>query len=131
MTTIHSTTTMPAPWALYSWPTVFCQANPKRKPRFIHLGTRIVSSGEDGAPPAGQTIWSEHLESGEAALAWDWIEITEGVVAMANPMSVVTNLRLVGEHGQVLGPYDAAIYISQMLRELPWQDEVWRALHTA
>lgn len=126
-----TTMTMPAPWSLYSWPAVFCQANVNRKPSFVHLGTRIVCHGEGGLPPAGQTVWSEHLEDGEAGLAWDWVEITQGVVAMANPLGVVTNLRLVGHHGEVLTAHEAALHISRMVRELPWQDEVWRALHAA
>jgi hypothetical protein len=90
-----------------------------------------VCHGEGGQPPAGQTVWSEHTEDGEAGLAWDWVEITHGVVAMANPLGVVTNLRLVGQHGEVLTAHEAALYISRMVRELPWQDEVWRALRTA
>ena len=35
-------------------------------------------------------------------MAWDWIQIARGVVAMADPMAVVTNLRLVGSEGEVL-----------------------------
>ena len=73
----------------------------------------------------------EHLDDGEAGLAWDWVEISHGVVAMADPMGVVTNLRLVGEHGEVLTYHQAALHINRLVRQLPWQDEVWRALRTA
>ena len=123
--------TMPPPWSLFSWPAVFCQANVKRTSRFVHLGTRIVCSGEPGRPPAGQTVWGEHLADGEAGLAWDWIAVAHGVVAMADPMGVVTNLRLVGDHGEVLTAQEAALHISRLVRALPWQDEVWRALQAA
>lgn len=126
-----SAMTMPPPWSLYSWPAVFCQANPEGKPRFVHLGTRIVCNGHEGAPPAGQTVWAQHLDDGEAGLAWDWVEIGHGIVAMADPMGVVTNLRLVGDHGDVLTAHEAALYISRIVRTLPWQDEVWRALRAA
>jgi len=123
--------TSPPPWALYSWPAVFCQANAKRRRRFVHLGTRITTIGEFGQPPSGQTLWGDCSKQGEAGLAWDWVQIAQGVVAMADPMSVVTNLRLVGSHGEVLTAQESALYISRLVRQLPWQDEVWRVLQTA
>ena len=53
-----------------------------------------------GARTAGQTIWAGTAADGEAGVAWDWMQIARGVVAMADPMSVVTNLRLVGNAGR-------------------------------
>lgn len=50
---------------------------------------------------------------------------------MANPMCVVTNLRLVGERGEVLSVNEAALYYNRMVCALPWQDEVWRLLKAA
>ena len=115
-------TTMPPPWVLHSWPAVYCQASWERKPRFVHLGTRVVSYGRSGAPSAGQTMWGEHLDEGEAGLAWDWVEVAHGVVAMADPLGVVTNLRLIGAEGQVLTAHAAALHIGRMVHDLPWQD---------
>ncbi|HSI57015.1 MAG TPA: hypothetical protein VLA16_05640 [Ideonella sp.] len=97
----------------------------------MHLGTRITTIGEFGQPPSGQTLWGDCSKQGEAGLAWDWVQIAQGVVAMADPMSVVTNLRLVGSHGEVLTAQESALYISRLVRQLPWQDEVWRVLQTA
>lgn len=131
--TMHSTSAMtaPPPWALFSWPTVFCQANLPGQPRFIHLSTRIVYSGDETVPVTGQTLWAQHLDDGEAGLAWDWVEVAHGVVAMADPMGVATNLRLVGSAGQVLAAHEAAMTICRWVRQIPWQDEVWRALRAA
>ena len=126
-----SPTCMPPPWALYAWPAIFCQANVKRRARFVHLGTRVTTVGEPGTPCSGQTVWSEHLDEGEAGLAWDWIEIADGVVAMANPLCVVTNLRLVGEHGELLAARESALHLSRLVCQLPWQDEVCRAVQEA
>lgn len=132
--TMHSAsamTTTPPPWALYSWPTVFCQANLTGQLRFVHLSTRIVCSGDQAVPITGQTLWAQHLDEGDAGLAWDWVEIGHGVVAMADPMGVATNLRLVGRSGEVLAAHEAAITICRWVRQIPWQDEVWRALRAA
>ncbi len=50
---------------------------------------------------------------------------------MANPMCVVTNLRLVSERGDVLSVNESALYYNRLVSALPWQDEVWRLLKTA
>lgn len=80
---------------------------------------------------AGQTLWGGNLDDGDAGVAWDWVQITRGVVALADPMSVVTNLRLVGEEGEVLTSLQASLYLNALVHELPWQTEVERALRGA
>jgi hypothetical protein len=118
------------PWALYSWPPVFWQANLKRRPRFVHLFTRVTSSGAGAEPCSGSTIWG--LSKGaEAGLAWEWIEVADGVVAMVDPMSVITNLQLVTADGHFLPETTAALHFNQFVRRLPWQEEVQRLLRTA
>jgi hypothetical protein len=77
---------------------------------------------------AGQTVWTAHAAEGDAGMAWDWIEIARGVVAIADPLSVVTNVRLVNDEGEVLTALQAARFLNEMVRALPWQQEVERAL---
>ena len=76
----------------------------------------------------GQTLWAGYGSDGDVGMAWDWVQLTRGVVAMADPMAVVTNLRLVGGEGQVLDVYESARHINFIVHGLPWQDEVERAL---
>ena len=61
-------------------------------------------------------------------MAWDWVQIAHGVVAMADPMSLVTNLRLVSNQGEVLTSSESARYLNEFVRLLPWQREVQIAL---
>ena len=63
-------------------------------------------------------------------MAWDWISIPEGVVALADPMALVTNLWLLDGEGQVLSPLQAAPHLNVLVHTLPWQDEVRRALES-
>jgi hypothetical protein len=119
------------PLALYSWPPVFWQANLKRRPRFIHLSTRVTSTGDGCVPCSGSTVWGGFSKGGEAGLAWDWIEVAEGIVAMVDPMSLITNLQLVTADGRVLPSTAAALHFNQFVRRLPWQEEVRRLLRTA
>jgi hypothetical protein len=43
-------------------------------------------------------------------------------------MSVVTNLRLLGDSGEVLTSWEAARHLSRIVYGLPWQGEVQRAV---
>jgi hypothetical protein len=116
------------PWTLRAWPPLLWQAGEPPRRRFQHLGTSIAPGGDARAPTAGQTIWAAHDENGEAGMAWDWVQIAHGVVAMADPMSLVTNLRLVGDQGEVLTTHESARYLNEFVRLLPWQREVQVAL---
>jgi hypothetical protein len=98
--------------------------------RLRHLGTRVTFAGDRRSGVAGQTIWGGRSDDGEAGVAWDWVQIARGVVALADPMSVVTNLRLVGIEGEELTVLESALYLNELVHELPWQNEVARALAT-
>ena len=76
----------------------------------------------------GQTFWAWHTDDGDVGMAWDWVQLGRGVLAMADPMAVVTNLRLVGDEGTVLTPWEAAPHFNHIVHSLPWQHEVERLL---
>lgn len=116
------------PWSLRAWPTLLWQATEPAPVRFHHLGTVVTPRLDDQEPPAGQTMWAASGADGEAGMAWDWVQVCRGVVAMADPLAVVTNLRLVSGAGTVLSAHDAAVFINQLVHTLPWQREVQRAL---
>jgi hypothetical protein len=98
---------------------------------FVHLGTRVLSAGDDEHPCTGQTVWGSPVKDHAAGVAWDWIEVQQGVVAMADPMALVTNLQLIDSHGEVLPSRQAALHLNEIVHTLPWQSEVQRALHCA
>lgn len=116
------------PWSLRAWPALLWQLGSPASVHFYHLDTRITFPGSGSEPAAGQTLWSGRSDAGEAGMAWDWVQIAQGVVAIADPMSVVTNVRLVGDEGEVLTAHAAARFLNELVRTLPWQSEVRRAL---
>jgi hypothetical protein len=74
-------------------------------------------------------VWGELSGGGsDAGMAWDWIEVASGIVAMVDPMRVVTNMQLLSLDGRVLPASEAALHINQFVRRLPWQEEVRRLL---
>jgi hypothetical protein len=93
-----------------------------------HLGTRVTNPGDQVSRTAGQTIWAAPAAEGQAGMAWDWIQLSAGVVAMADPLSVVTNLRLVNPDGDVLSLLETLRHLNEVVHRLPWQDEVERVL---
>jgi hypothetical protein len=120
-----------APWTLRAWPPLLWQARQRADDRLRHLGTRVTFAGDRWVRSAGQTLWGGSLDDGDAGVAWDWVQITRGVVTLADPMSVVTNLRLVGAAGEVLTAHQAACDLHALVHALPWQGEVERALRGA
>lgn len=76
-------------------------------------------------------MWGEMSGDSDAGIAWDWIEIAQGVVAMVNPLCVTTNMQLLNREGNILPAAEAALHINQFVRRLPWQEEVRRLLQLA
>jgi hypothetical protein len=95
------------------------------------LTTRVTHFGSAGEAPCGQTVWAETVRGQRVGLVWDWSEVCDGVLALVDPLCMVTNLRLLNPHGEVLTAMEAALYLNRWVNELPWQDEVWKVLHRA
>ena len=127
---LMSTLNLPstAPWSLRAWPPLLWQAESPARAQFQHLSTRVEWADTAMGPPSGQTVWAMAADEGQAGMAWDWVQIASGVVAIADPMAVVTNLRLVGDQGEVLTAQQSALVLNKLVHRLPWQAEVQRAL---
>ena len=118
-------------WIVYSWPPILWQAVGTPPLNFGHLGTRVLTSRNDEGPCSGQTVWGSTSTAGAAGVAWDWVQLQRGVVAMADPMGLITNLHLVDERGDALPSLAATLHLNELVHALPWQNEVERALQQA
>jgi len=49
--------------------------------------------------------------------------VQEGVVAMADPLGVVTNLKLLDARGEALSAFQVAAHLNGLVHALPWQNE--------
>jgi hypothetical protein len=119
---------MNASWTIRAWPPLLWQAEGAAHLQFDHVDTQVFPAADADTPPHGQTVWRTASPDGEAGVAWDWVMVSRDVVAMADPMCVVTNLRLLGDHGEVLTSWEAARHLSRIVYGLPWQGEVQRAV---
>lgn len=131
MTDAANTTTntlLPA-WIVYAWAPVLWQANSGSHLELVHLGTRVLNIGDDGYPSRGQTLWGAESQDHSAGVAWDWIELPEGAVAMSDPFGLVTNLRIIDATGAELNQTHSVMELHQLVHKLPWQTEVLRLLN--
>jgi hypothetical protein len=122
------TTQKCAPWTLRAWPPLLWQVSGMVPLHLAHLGTQVTRPGQAGCPIVGQTMWACRRDDLQAGMAWDWIQLPHGIVAMADPMSVVTNLTLVSPEGELLSELESARHLNGIVHCLPWQDEVERAM---
>jgi hypothetical protein len=119
------------PWILRAWPPLLWQVGRLAPPGLHHLSTQVTQTGDPAVGASGQTLWACKGDEGAVGLAWDWVQLHCGVVAMADPLAVVTNLRLVGDEGELLTTYESARHFSAYVHALPWQLAVERAVEQA
>lgn len=115
-------------WIVYAWPRLLCATDATPQLQLAHLSTRVLVPGDADHPAMGQTLWKGEWQHGTAGVAWDWVRLPVGVVAMVDPMSLVTNLQFLNPRGEVLAPADSARQLNEIVHALPWQQEVHRAL---
>jgi hypothetical protein len=59
------------------------------------------------------------------------VQLEQGIVAMADPLGLITNLQLLGAGGEKLSGMEVAMRLNEIVHTLPWQNEVQRALDRA
>lgn len=116
-------------WIVYAWPPLLWQASLAPQLHLAHLGTHVLNHGDEACMCSGQTLWGDASDTRSAGVAWDWVQLQQGVVAMSDPLGLVTNLKLVDDDGEALTQIQAAVRLHQLVHALPWQSEVQRALH--
>jgi len=113
------------PWLIASWPTVHCAvAQRSLMIRRLHCVSATLNPAAPGQARSGQVMWACRTPLGDAGLAWDWFDLRPNVVAMADPMHVLSNLRFVDEHGVELPMAANLLELNNLVASLRWQDQV-------
>jgi hypothetical protein len=114
--------TLTEPAVLRSWPAVMVPLEACPGLRWKHWKTEVVHRSRPGHPALGYAIWGVlGLETDRVGVGWRWGEMARGIVAMKDPMTLYTNIRLIDSMGQELGPEQAAMRLNVCIRALPWQ----------
>lgn len=113
------------PWAVASMPTVWLRAC---DPLGLAHSMRPISATRHPAEPAdgdalhyGQLLWGGRSQQGDVALAWDWVELPQRVIALADPMQVLSNIQLELEDGSWMNERHRILWLNDLIAALPWQ----------
>lgn len=93
-------------------------------PSFEHLHTTQCRECDDDGFPHGHVVWGTLRGATPMALCWEWAEVRLGVVAIFNPMNVLSNVRLVSESGQPLALGQTLLAFNSVVHEIDWQSRV-------
>ncbi len=72
----------------------------------------------------GATLWESRWQGQRVGIGWRWVARGHRVIALADPMDIVTNARLRLSDGQVLDDGFGFVQLNNILHGLPWQDMV-------
>lgn len=115
-------------WMIKSWPTFECYlpAQADLPTRLRHMQSHVRDA--DAGAPQGETVWLGEIEGQRAAMAWEWVEFRAGVVMLADPNSIVTNLRFVDDQQAPVAALSVLVALNRIVHGLPWQQAVCRML---
>ena len=117
--------TIPA-WQLITWKPVLTTLADFRSAlaRMRPLG--LPGGGQ--RPPqgglSGQAFWAAEHRGQPVGLAWDWAEVRQDVVALSDPMNVLSNITLVDSMGEHLDAATRLLHLNSAIHMLEWQSHV-------
>lgn len=108
-------------WRAVLWPKPWV-AMPLR-----HLESNVDHARSRKNGWQGETIWAGSTASGQVGLAWRWLEVQPGVIALTDPTNIVSNLMVVGDDGDVLESR-RVLMLNTLVHSLHWQYQVRKLL---
>ena len=83
----------------------------------------LSSALNDGVWLRGNTLWARDQDGQRIGLAWEWFEMERNVFIMSDPMSILSNVCLVGVEDQ-RNDFKRTIQLNNMIYRLPWQERL-------
>jgi hypothetical protein len=124
--------TIPA-WKIVTWPTVPTPLDDWQQAvrRLRHLGMSVHVDDSKKSLRYGQLLWGFETRDSMLGIAWDWREVMPDVVAIADPLSIVSNACFVDEEGVAVDDAVRMLCLNTAVYQLPWQTTVCRASRKA
>lgn len=94
--------------------------------RLKPLSTTMDIDGRTGLA-SGTVLWGVLDGDTRVGIGWDWGEVSHGVVTMTDPMTVLSNIRIMddGQDGEELD--GRVLRLNRAIHCLRWQDGIVRA----
>lgn len=96
-----------------------------------HAQTRVARSAGGDHAIGGMTRWERRYADVHAWVEWDWVQISEGTVAQADPLNVRSNVLLLDDRGRPLLSSRRKATLATLVYLLPWQGPVLDELRRA
>jgi len=78
-----------------------------------------VDSTRDGLR-CGQEVWATDDDE-PIRIAWEWTEIQPDVVALFDPMNILSNVALIDGCGRTLGCSRRMLHLNNVVHQLDWR----------
>jgi hypothetical protein len=91
---------------------------------FRHELSVVNDSSDKTGNCEGATVWTISHKGDVGALAWDWFKLSDGVLALVNPVAIVSNFDILDEEGASLVFRQYVIAVNIVVNGLNWQEKV-------
>lgn len=112
-----------AAWQLMACDTVVKTVNEfeKMTPELRQIGSTVRVHDARSGLRSGHEVWAA-LADGEAIqIAWEWTEIQPEVVALFDPMNILSNVALIDGQGQELARSRRMLHLNNVIHQLDWR----------
>jgi hypothetical protein len=115
-------------WQVITWKPVLATVDELARAvsSMQHLGTSVHIDDEGEERRYGQMLWGAEIGGRRVGIAWDWADVREGVVALADPMKILSNVVLLERDGTVLDDGARVVHLNNAIHEMTWQRQVPR-----
>ncbi len=112
-------------WQVITWPTVTATADEllQAVKQFRHFGTSLQLESDASVLCSGSTVWGCEFSGKRLGLAWEWVEVRPKVIAMQDPMTLLSNVD-VTDGSTVLENSGRLLKLHEVIFALPWQHHV-------
>jgi hypothetical protein len=116
-------------WQVLTWPRAFF--TPTQWRAFVSR-TRLLEASRIDADASqncseGIALWGLIEPERKVGMAWDWREVKRGVLALSDPMRIVSNVMLVDSEGKCMPQSARLLHLNNAIASLCWQPAVMRA----
>jgi len=96
-----------------------------------HLGSIRLADPDAEGRQQGRSVWIGSFEGHPIGMAWRWGEVRRGVLALADPMAIDSNIGFVNPTGGCLTEGERVLYLNGLVDALDWQKAAVLAAATA
>ncbi len=113
-------------WQVINWTPVQIKLRDFQRTRsaFRHLGTSVHPGADQADLRCGQALWGMQCGQEWIGLAFEWAEMDNRVVALSDPMQILSNVTLLRDDGECLEDAHRIVEFNTAVHELDWQQEV-------